>query len=93
MKFDIVTIFPKMVEGPLAEGIVSRGIASGLLDVKVHDLRTFTTDRHRVVEQGSKGELGRAKGVDRTPEFGVDDGDAVCKRLKRLAGHGAEHQL
>ena len=44
MKFDIVTIFPKMVEGPLAEGIVSRGIASGLLDVKVHDLRAFTTD-------------------------------------------------
>lgn len=50
MKFDIVTIFPRMVEGPLAEGIVSRGIANGLLDVKVHDLRTFTTDRHRVVD-------------------------------------------
>ena len=50
MKFDIVTIFPKMVEGPLTEGIVSRGITSGLLDVKVHDLRAFTTDRHRVVD-------------------------------------------
>ena len=50
MKFDIVTIFPKMVEGPLAEGIVSRGMAAGLLDVKVHDLREFTTDRHRVVD-------------------------------------------
>lgn len=50
VKFDIVTIFPKMVEGPLAEGIVSRGIAAGLLDVRVHDLRGFTTDRHRVVD-------------------------------------------
>jgi tRNA (guanine37-N1)-methyltransferase len=50
VKFDIVTIFPKMVEGPLAEGIVGRGIAAGLLDVKVHDLRDFTTDRHRVVD-------------------------------------------
>ena len=50
MKFDIVTIFPKMVEGPLAEGIVGRAIGSGLLDVKVHDLRDFTTDRHRVVD-------------------------------------------
>ena len=50
MKFDIVTIFPQMVEAPLAEGIVSRGIASGLLDVRVHDLRAFTTDRHRVVD-------------------------------------------
>jgi tRNA (guanine37-N1)-methyltransferase len=50
MKFDIVTIFPKMVEGPLAEGIVGRAIAKGLLDVRVHDLRDFTTDRHRVVD-------------------------------------------
>ena len=50
MKFDIVTIFPKMVEGPLAEGIVARAIAKGLIDVRVHDLREFTTDRHRVVD-------------------------------------------
>jgi tRNA (guanine37-N1)-methyltransferase len=50
MKFDIVTIFPKMVEAPLAEGIVGRAIARGLLDVTVHDLRAFTSDRHRVVD-------------------------------------------
>jgi tRNA (guanine37-N1)-methyltransferase len=48
--FDIVTIFPAMVEQPLAAGILGRAIAAGLLDVKVHDLRTFTTDRHRVVD-------------------------------------------
>ena len=35
MKFDIVTIFPRMVQAALAEGIVSRGIASGALDVEV----------------------------------------------------------
>jgi tRNA (guanine37-N1)-methyltransferase len=50
VKIDIVTIFPKMVEGPLAEGIVARAIAKGVLDVRVHDLRDFTTDRHRVVD-------------------------------------------
>ena len=50
MKFDIVTIFPKMVEAPLAEGIVARAIERQLLDVRVHDLREFTTDRHRVVD-------------------------------------------
>jgi tRNA (guanine37-N1)-methyltransferase len=50
LKFDIVTIFPKMVQAPLAEGIVGRAIARGLLDVTVHDLRDFTTDRHRVVD-------------------------------------------
>ena len=50
MKFDIVTIFPRMVEAALAEGIVSRGIASGALDVEVHDLRDHTSDRHRSVD-------------------------------------------
>ena len=50
MKVDIVTIFPKMVEAPLGEGIVARAIAKGVLDVRVHDLREFTTDRHRVVD-------------------------------------------
>jgi len=39
-----------MVEAVLAEGVVSRGIASGVLDVMVHDLRDYTTDRHRSVD-------------------------------------------
>src|SRR5262245_737479 len=50
MKFDIVTIFPRMIEAGLSEGIISRGIAGGLLNVQVHDLRDFTTDRHRSVD-------------------------------------------
>jgi tRNA (guanine37-N1)-methyltransferase len=50
MKFDIVTIFPKMVGAGLAEGVVSRGIERGLLDIRIHDLRDHTTDRHRSVD-------------------------------------------
>ena len=50
MKFDVVTIFPRMIEAGVAEGVVSRGIARGVLDVAVHDLRDFTTDRHRSVD-------------------------------------------
>jgi len=50
MTFDIVTIFPAMIEQPLAAGILGRAIERGTLDVKVHDLRDFTTDRHRVVD-------------------------------------------
>src|SRR5689334_2514789 len=50
MKFDVVTIFPRMIESGLAEGVVGRGIEKGLVDVRVHDLRTFTTDRHRTVD-------------------------------------------
>jgi tRNA (guanine37-N1)-methyltransferase len=50
MKFDIVTIFPRMIEAGIAEGVVGRGVERGLLDVKIHDLRDFTTDRHRSVD-------------------------------------------
>jgi tRNA (guanine37-N1)-methyltransferase len=50
MTFDIVTIFPAMIEAPLAGGVLGRAVAAGLLEVKVHDLRDFTSDRHRVVD-------------------------------------------
>ena len=50
MKFDIVTIFPAMVGAGLTEGVVGRGVERGLLDVQIHDLRDYTTDRHRTVD-------------------------------------------
>ena len=50
MKFDVVTIFPRMIEAGLAEGVVGRGVEKGLVDVRVHDLRAFTSDRHRTVD-------------------------------------------
>lgn len=50
MKFDVITIFPAMVESFLAEGVVGRAAGRGVLDVAVHDLRMYTTDRHRSVD-------------------------------------------
>src|SRR4029453_11024062 len=50
MRFDIVTIFPAMIEQAVAAGIVGRAIDRGTLSVAVHDLRLYTTDRHRVVD-------------------------------------------
>jgi tRNA (guanine37-N1)-methyltransferase len=50
MKFDIVTIFPRMVETPLREGILGRAIERGQIDIRVRDLRDYTDDRHRVVD-------------------------------------------
>ncbi|HMB78717.1 MAG TPA: tRNA (guanosine(37)-N1)-methyltransferase TrmD [Vicinamibacterales bacterium] len=47
---DIVTIFPAMIEQALANGIIGRAIERGTLQVRVRDLRDFTTDRHRVVD-------------------------------------------
>jgi len=48
--FDIVTIFPAMVEAALTAGVVGRAIDRQLLEVVIHDLRDFTTDRHRSVD-------------------------------------------
>jgi tRNA (guanine37-N1)-methyltransferase len=48
--FDIVTIFPAMIEPQLAAGMLGRAAAAGVIDVKIHDLRDFTIDRHRVVD-------------------------------------------
>jgi tRNA (guanine37-N1)-methyltransferase len=50
MRFDIVTIFPEFFEGPLDYGIVRRAREAGVVEVAVHDLRTFTQDRHRTVD-------------------------------------------
>ena len=50
MKFDVVTIFPNMVDQLLREGVLGRAVARGVLDVGIHDLRDFTEDRHRVVD-------------------------------------------
>jgi tRNA (guanine37-N1)-methyltransferase len=47
VRIDFVTIFPKMFEPLLAEGIIARGVKQGLLDVHVWDLRDFATDKHR----------------------------------------------
>jgi tRNA (guanine37-N1)-methyltransferase len=55
VRFDLVTIFPRLCDGPLGEGIVRRAIDRGLVDVHVHDLRDHTTDRHRSVDDVSYG--------------------------------------
>jgi tRNA (guanine37-N1)-methyltransferase len=50
MQFEIITIFPEFFAGPLDYGIVRRAREARLVDVHVHDLRTFTHDRHRTVD-------------------------------------------
>ena len=50
MRFHIVTIFPDFFTGPFAYGVVSRAQAAGLLEIHIHDLRNWTYDRHRTVD-------------------------------------------
>ena len=55
MRIDVVTIFPGIFEGPLRESLLGRAIEVGLLDVRVHDLRDSTSDKHRQVDDESYG--------------------------------------
>jgi tRNA (guanine37-N1)-methyltransferase len=55
LRIDVVTIFPAMVRAPLADGIVGRAALRGLARIDVHDLRDYTDDRHRTVDDTAFG--------------------------------------
>jgi tRNA (guanine37-N1)-methyltransferase len=55
MRIDVVTIFPEFFASPLEESIIRRGRERGLLDIRVHDLRGWTTDRHKVTDDAPYG--------------------------------------
>jgi tRNA (guanine37-N1)-methyltransferase len=80
MRFDLVTIFPEFFTGPLDYGIVRRARESGLIDVHVQDLRVFTKDRHRTVDDRP---FGGGEGMVLKPEPLFD---AVESLLGRGAG-------
>ncbi|MBX3732757.1 MAG: tRNA (guanosine(37)-N1)-methyltransferase TrmD [Verrucomicrobiae bacterium] len=50
MKIEVLTLFPAMFAGPLDESIVRRARTAGILDLRIHDLRAWTHDRHRTVD-------------------------------------------
>ena len=50
MKIDVLTLFPAMFAGPLDESIIMRARKAGLLDLKIHNLRDWTHDRHKTVD-------------------------------------------
>lgn len=55
MRIDVLTIFPGIFESPLRESLLGKAFDAGLLDVRVHDIRESTTDRHRQVDDESYG--------------------------------------
>ena len=50
MRIDVFTIFPGIVEGPLRESLLGKAIEASVVDVRVHDIRAFVTDKHRQVD-------------------------------------------
>jgi tRNA (guanine37-N1)-methyltransferase len=54
-RIDVLTLFPKMFESPFAESIVARARVAGQIDLAVHDIREWATDRHHVVDDAPYG--------------------------------------
>jgi tRNA (guanine37-N1)-methyltransferase len=67
MKFHVLTIFPEFFRGPFEHGVVQRACEAGLIEIQVHDLRQWTTDRHRTVDDrpfgGGEGMLLKAEPI------------------------------
>ncbi len=50
MRFDIFTLFPQMFQGPSTESILKRAVEAGLLELHVHNIRAYATDKHHVCD-------------------------------------------
>jgi tRNA (guanine37-N1)-methyltransferase len=83
MRFDIITIFPEMFSGILSGGVVKRALDRGLVRIFVHDLRDFTLDKHRQVDDrpfgGLEGMVLKPEPIFRAVEAVREDGGGrVC---------------
>ena len=86
MRFDLITIFPEFFAGPLEHGIVRKAREAGLIEIHVQDLRVFTKDKHRTVDDRP---FGGGEGMVLKPEplfeavehlLGDSMGDAATNR-------------
>ncbi|HZC31066.1 MAG TPA: tRNA (guanosine(37)-N1)-methyltransferase TrmD, partial [Gaiellaceae bacterium] len=93
MRIDILTLFPRMFEGPFAESIVRRAQDAGLVEVRVHDIRGWALDKHRTVDDapygGGAGMVMRAEPLSRAIRaVHGDDGHVVLMSAQgRLFDH------
>jgi tRNA (guanine37-N1)-methyltransferase len=84
MRFDLITIFPEFFTGPLEHGIVRRARETGIVQIQIQDLREFTKDRHRTVDDRP---FGGGEGMVLKPEPLFE---AVEKLLGRSVGDAGE---
>ena len=93
MKIDILTIFPDFFSGPLDYGIVRRARETGLIEIKIHDLRSFTKDKHRTVDDRP---FGGGEGMVLKPEpifECLESLGDLATREHRLASFGRSNRL
>jgi len=74
LKFHVVTIFPEFFFGPFDFGVVGQAVKAGLLEIKIHDLRDWTHDRHRTVDDRP---FGGGEGMLLKPEPLFDAVEAI----------------
>jgi tRNA (guanine37-N1)-methyltransferase len=79
MKIDVLTLFPEMFAGPLDVSIIQRARKSGLLDLRIHNLRDWTHDRHKTVDDRP---FGGGAGMVLKPE-------PLFEAIESLAGSGS----
>src|SRR6058998_70220 len=65
MKIDILTLFPDICSAPLGESIMKRAQENGIVDLRIHNLRDWTTDKHRMVDDAP---FGGGQGMVMKPE-------------------------
>ena len=72
MRFDILTLFPKMFSSPLDEGILKRAQEKGLIDIRIHDIRDYALDKHHTADDypygGGQGMVMKAEPIIRSIE-------------------------
>ena len=88
MRFDLVTIFPEFFAGPLDHGILRRARETGLVEVQIQDLRVFTKDRHRSVDDRP---FGGGEGMVLKPEPLFEATEALLGRSLGSAEQPAVH--
>jgi len=81
MKFEILTIFPDFFRGPMDYGIVRRAREAELIDIRVHDLRAFTRDKHRTVDDRP---FGGGEGMVLKPEPIFECAESLAVMPKEL---------
>jgi tRNA (guanine37-N1)-methyltransferase len=86
MRFEIVTIFPGFFSGFLENGVLRRALAEGLVEIGIHDLRTFTHDRHRTVDDRP---FGGGEGMVLKPQPIADALASLGVQQKPLAAQAA----
>lgn len=83
MLFDVVTIFPQLLASPLQEGILRRALAAGRIDVRLHNLRDYALDRHKMTDDRP---FGGGEGMVMKPE-------PLAACLDDIQGEAAGHVL